>query len=677
MFFSNYEISVPNTLDEKSQEIFNQSSFFSGKQLPHLLDFYRLYLIDPNTNQISKIIELETIEKIACSTYNEDLLPGFNFHIITQNRLYIFSCSKSEMIFSIVKGLKIAQNLYKIKEKHNLLQGVQNAKNLIQMLSKFNLDEFYSQIKEELIPRAISEDSTKIDINSLHQVFRNLKRYIKILKYHPVNHIHLQDFLIIFFKTFSNGLKKKGFELTSSELFLLFRALNKFNFQLEKYSIKDISFKRFLISINSSVFDQLNDKIMQAIVGFLKEFFLEPEKASTFYKRNFYAYIFDFILTEFSSFELHVKLTIDIVYKSIEYTNQECFNQIVYNSDLSCIQLIYLLNSCIRFSKEFFDFVRRIKSENVDSKFANSLENLLLQRQINSLVHVLFNEIQIRLEEEMICFFDNNPKFIDLNFSELLTQQLLTNIVKLEKNLFGFLFQICMNDFLHFLLHVYFVRIFESLADHDNEINIHKKLVEDKDILHTFFEKFIDKHNLKGQLDNIDFLCNLLINSNRDQLLTSLIKFDIFFGNQLLPETISALIEKNFNISIKTEDQILQYFASKKGFPCSKSPNGSFLNGSFLKNESFRRKQIQNQIYFPTLTISLFLKIKLWAYRARASVFNNLRKESHNVSLDCDLVNNSVNEHYLENNVKVIFIEGDVFRQDEFETLLKVNLKGT
>ena len=671
LFFENFELFNPKEYNSQKELILNPVSFFPAKMLSPLIDFYRIYMIDPKTDIFGEVIELENVLAVGFSTYAEDFLPGFNFYFQTSEKLYLMSANEPETVYRIVKGISIAKAIFNLLDQHNLFFRFSNSKKLIESLSNFNPASFFENLKEDIVPGEILTP-VNFSLVGFKNIFSTVKKYTKILKLHPTLFCHCQSFLVAFLTSFAVKFRQIYASLKPKELFQVFKILTHFNFQLDKFCIRDISFKRFLLSINFSVFEKLHEKIMHAIIGFLHEYFLIPANTPIFFKRNFFGFVFELMLREFTAFEPNVKFGMDLVQKCIEYVNQECFNQIVYNSDLSASQLIHLLNSCVRFNKEFFEFVKQLKAENVDLKFATLLQSQLLQKQVNSLMQVLFNELQIKVEEEVIFFFQLNCNYYSLDLNLLLTQKLFTFATKLEKNLLAFLFETCMNNVLQFILRVYFVTVFVSLSDHLNEVNIHRKLLDDKEVLFKFFEKFVTPANLKMLLDNMDNLANLLVNSNRDQLLTSLIKFDIFFQNELFAETISGLIEKNFNISIQTENEILGYFISKRSEMQLKSQNAVSKSGQSSFSRTVCKKQ-DKRVYFPILTFSLFKKLKLWVFRARATIFNNHHRESLNLSVDCDLVNNSVNEHFLENNVKVVIFENEEFDVLIFANSLKVN----
>ena len=649
----------------------NADSYLSSKNMINLFDFYNLYLVDVNTNLIDSLVQLDDVVEIEFSNPNEDYLPGYNFYILTSTSLHLFSVNKPEIAYLIVKGLQSCRKIHDLVRKNNLLYGFKESKCLIQISENFDTDLFFKNIKTDLFSNEVFVDEV-FNLQNFTKIFSDFRKFARILKYHPILSQNLQNLLLHFLKSFVNEFQSIRKKLKGSDFIQIFKVLNFFNFYLEKLEVHDLSLKKYLMSINYSVFQQLNNKVMVSVNIFLTDYFIESKTTNSYFRRNFYMEVFDIILTEFEQFKPFLKFNIDTIQKTVEYVNQECFHQVVYNTDVSVSQLIHLLNSCCRFSKEFFDFLLKINPENLDSKFANSVQNTSIQNQINNLMQVLFNEIEIRLEDEAMFFFDRSIGYSDLVLIDLLNNQLFTFITKLKKNFLLFLFEICMNNLLNFLLRLYFLKLFESLSNHQTELNYHKRLCEDKEHIMKFFEGFIESSNLRMQLENIEHVMSLLINSNQEQLITSLIKLDVFFNNELLSQIIAGLIEKNFNISIKVEEEVLAYFVGKRKEQNSKSIKNSQMHNKSLLNNSFYLKKYGNTIFLNQTTLSIFKKMKLWVYRIRAKSYTKQRLQKQDVKLDFELVNNSVNEQFLENHVKVVFLETEEFDAEAFTKSLKV-----
>ena len=649
-------------------------SYINGGKIPHLLDFYKLYFFERekrNLASVKKMIPLETVYSIDWTSHATDHLPGYNFYIQTNQKLYILSSPSALEVFKVVSGLKSALISSRELEKFSIKVGFQNAQKILKALTNFTTDKFCEAIQNEL---GVGDAQSSFSVIRFQQAFANLKRYVRVLKLNEQLAWYLQDFVKNFHQRFAADVRHTQPEVSEANLVHVYKAFSIYNYTLESYSIVDPSLKRVIASINSQMFQNIYRRIARNISDFIARYFQDPEYSNSLMKKNFYCQIFGAIQEEIATNQPNIKLNVDLVKRILEFTNIELFNQIIYNNDVVLRQLIHLLNSTCLFNKDFFEFVLKIKDKFIDRKFLVTLPRCTVIAQVNDLLKIIFAEVQIRLERSIIEFFNSAETFEKVIFSGLFTDNFCKDCMRLKQNLLPDLFEILFNNLLALILRQYFATLLLHLSDRESQINIEKRLDQDEKALKTFFASFVASDNLAVQLDSFQQLRVLLSSDNYHSLLKASIKFNLFFNNQLQRDTISVVLEKNFNISLGVEEEILSFYA-ESNHPRIESQQVSQLpsmeqsrNGS---QQGRPKKSLSN--YLPHISVRIMSKFKFLAFKAKSRIVAKIEQDSIDLSFNGDLVNRSVNENYLENLVKVFFFDVDGFDQEKFNQKYSVS----
>jgi hypothetical protein len=672
--FVNYKrgsnLSDDNLLEE---DFLSSKSFLSNTSIPHILDFYRLYFFENekrNLQSIRKMIPIESVVSIGWTSHSEDHLPGYNFYIQTKEKVYIMSSSSALEAYRLVKGLQTAQSYLKELDCFNLRNNFKNAKSLLKCLRKFKTEEFFGVVEKEL---TVDITQQNFSVGDFENLLLKLKNYIRILKLSENLAPFIQEFLLLLHRSFAISMKHVKPEISELDLAHTFKLFTIYNYKLEEYGIIDQSFKKMVNTINAQMFDILNKKVVMHIVEFLKEYFSDQTHASAFFNKNFYNMIFGILREEIESSQPPMRVNIELIQNTFDFVNVEVFNQVVSNQDVGFLQLIHLINSCCKFNREFFDFVSKIKEKHTDRKFLASMEKCTIVVQVNDLIEIIFSEIQIRFEQIIIEYFNSHTNFESLALNELFSKNFLQNCFRIKKNVLKNLAEILFNNLLSFILRLYFGTFFLRLGDRTIEQSFEKRLEKDEEVLKSFFVQFLELDNMTVQLENFQHLKVLLTSDNYHNLLKASIKFNLFFNNQLEKEIMEIILERNFNLSLDVEEEILSFYSEEQ----KNKEKSFFFNQSSIQESKvgsqkvIPKKSVSN--YLPHIQIRTMSQAKLQAFKAKSRIFMRDEQESVHFSFDCELVNHSVNEDYLENLVKVIFIDSCTFDHDKFSQKLKVD----
>lgn len=76
----------------------------------------------------------------------------------------------------------------------------------------------------------------------------------------------------------------------------------------------------------------------------------------------------------------------------------------------------------------------------------------------------------------------------------------------------------------------------------------------------SFFSPFIRSENLGIFIKPFELIKTLLFSNNYHNLTTAVVKLNVYFSNRLTTEIIVAILMKNFNVSFKVEELILNTF---------------------------------------------------------------------------------------------------------------------
>lgn len=642
-------------------------SFLDGGKVPHLLDFYKLYFFEKEKRSLAavrKMIQLESVCSINWTSHTSDHLPGYNFYVQTDQKLYILGSASALEVFKVVSRLKTALRYTKELETFSIRNGFRNAREILTAFKNYSTEKFYEAVENEF---GLSDDGTPFTVSCFQRAFAKLKRYVRVLKLNEQLVPYLQEFVVMFHRRLAGNLKHARPELAEANLVQAYKAFSIYNYMLENYSIVDPSFKKLITSINSQMFQNLYHRVIQKISELMRKYFQDHEYANSLMKKNFYGVIFGVIQEEITTHQPHIRLNVDLVKRILDFANVEMFNQIIYNNDVGLKQLIHLLNSACLFNKDFFDFVSKIKEKFIDRKFLITLEKCIVIAQVNDLLHIIFAEIQIRLERSIIDFFNSSETFEKISLAGLMTDNFCKDCMRLKQNLLPNLFEILFNNLLAFILRQYFALLFLSLSDRENQLNVDKRLEQDEKTIKTFFSSFVTADNLNVQLDSFLQLRVLLSSDNYHNLLKASIKFNLFFNNQLQQDTISVVLEKNFNISLGIEEEILSFYAESDLSKIKRQSVNQSVASDPTKKFSRQiqpKKSLSN--YLPYVSVRIMNKFKALAFKAKSRSVAKQDQESVHLSFDGDLVNHSVNENYLENLVKVFFFDSDGFDQEKF-----------
>lgn len=660
---------VSNFYQKNDNKFLNPATYLDSSLIAHTFNFYALYFFSENGSEeevLQKSIHLEEISHVVWASFHEDFLPGFNFYIQTKRKLILLSTKTASEAVFFVQGLKLSLHFFKKLKKRGLLYSFQNAKVLLAEFESFKLSNFCILVKKDY---ELSKDEFNFD--NVIQSFQNFKKYLRLLKINKIGAQIVSEFVGNYHQTFSHFIKHFLEKLGSEEFMKLRKHMFNYNEVLQKYLVIDESFNLLLLHLEMNLNSKILDKVTKAAITKIDAYFDNSKKQND-YNKNFYLMIFQTLLGELDDFDKKTQINTDLLENLFKNCNRHICSILFTKKDVSFIQLIHLLNSSCKFNREFFDFIDKHKETIIDPMFIQKLERSAFSEINNRQLNVYYKQIHRCLEEKVYFFFIENSVFEFLDPLNLLTKNLYEIILKVKKNLLGNLAEMIINNILNTFLKFYFLSLLSSFYLSANELHYEKKLERDKTAISKFFQSFLEPENLNAQIETFNQFYALLTESNSDRLLQAIIKFDLFMNNKLQAETVSAVFEKNINVSIEVENDIMSFFSEKiqkkeKSFQLNRSSFNASINMS--KNQKITRT-VSN--YLPYVSLRIFLKVKIHAFESKARVISKGLKEALDLSFENEFAPQKNNEKILENFVKVLILDSEEFDLFHFHQKLCV-----
>ncbi len=132
-----------------------------------------------------------------------------------------------------------------------------NAKSHLKCLRKFKTEEFFGVVEKELTIDITQQSFSVVDFEKL---FLTLKNYIRIFRLSENLATFIQEFLLLFHRSFAISLNHVKPEISELDLARAFKLLTIYNYKLEEYGIIDQSLKKMVNTINAQMFDILKKK---------------------------------------------------------------------------------------------------------------------------------------------------------------------------------------------------------------------------------------------------------------------------------------------------------------------------------------------------------------------------------------------------------------------------------
>ena len=623
-------------------------------------------------SSINKMIKIEDILSVDYVDYTEDYLNGYNFYVQTTDKLYIMSFKSARDTVKWVNSLnKLLIHAPKIIDKC-AKQGFKYPTRLLKSLEDFNPKRFLEQ-NMFIFKLKFYRLNESFDVEDFKFSFQNLKKFLKVLKYNEELNSKVQPFLIEFHKLVCKSLSNTRFEFSSEEMPEIYRVIRNYTYLLEKYNVNDLQLKKYLVKFNNVLFERLIDSILDKLKGVVMGYLEDTKESKS--QKDFYEYIFASVAV-FNKEDPKLKIGYEACQKIITKVNTAIIQKIIFDQDVNMNQLILLFKSCLKFNSSFFEFVESNLGKCLDNKFVDELKTHTLPTSVNNLLGITLNEIENRLEIDAQYFFKSKKKFPDLNLNDLFNDQFRETVNRLKGDLPDTYSEIILNNYLNFVLACYFSRSFILIGESEFDHGLIEKLKKDSKLVYSTFILLIEKDNLEVLVGSFNYLVTLLTGIKYEDLLKSLINFDLFFGNKLTTDILVAILGKNIDISIDVEEELINYFNhcifitnQRNQLAIEKSVNES--KSQILFNSQKTQRKISN--YLPSIPMNLSDKVRTIVFNQRARALKRKKDDSIDLSTDFGLVHVSVTENFLENTVKLILSEQSLsFNEAEFKEAVKV-----
>lgn len=599
----------------------------------------------------------------------------------------------------------------RLKRQGTLFSGGKS-RSLNSTASSFDPAEFFDSKRSEL-----ALDPSETDPNKVTLSLNNLAGVLAELTALGIDPKHAGSILEEYHKMFVASLEPRVTS-DSVEAWLTVReTLRLYRKTLEKVGVSD----PFLLAVQASLQSRIvatlsarvNAKIDERIAGYFN-----PREKATDHTKNFYGLVFGAIASECAEIDPRVRTDLSLVESALSHAGRRLTEALFTSPEILLVQLIHLLNSACMFNIEFFDFYSKALGETKRSADAPpspaapedaALCHSRIPRIVNGHLRVFFKEIHNLFENKVILFFGEASSFEALDPVVLLNRAFHDQLLRVKKTLIGNLWELIANNTLNTLLRLYFLALLWSFCAPNGDIHYEKKLERDRIAITKFFQAFLKPENLAPQADMFTHFTVLLTETRAERLLQAVLKFNIFFGNLVQPETLAAIFEKNIHVSFEAEKEILGLFSEKsqakeKSFrDLHSSANGSGTKGNeagivsgvglsgssrdapkiLVSTSGVTRKGNASPLpsmkrticnYLPYVSLELYLKAKVWAFQGKSRTLVASLKDRLDLSVDSqDLEADGRGDTPPENVVKVLVAERERFEVWRLQQQLQVD----
>lgn len=691
-------------------------SSLDPKLLPPFVGFYQVYLFDPDHPEgqfYRKSINLSDILSIFWADSTDDFLPGFNFYIQTPRKLLLVGCETASEALRLFRGLTLGLQDFRRRQAEGSLFSGGKTLLLNSAASSFDPFQFFESKRTEL-----TVDPSETDPNKIILSLNNLTGCLTDLGVVGADSKSVAAFLGEYHKMLVACLEPKVAGESMEGWLVVREVLKAYRKTLEKTGVSD----PYLVAVQASLHSRItatisirvNSKIDALVAGYFN-----PKERHTDHTKNFYGLIFGIITSECTEIDPKIRVDLSLIESSLSHAGRRLTEALFTASEVLLVQLIHLLNSACMFNIEFFDFYSKAlgdaKRGSDASAAPTTADDVLGHSQIPHIVNrhlrVFFKEIHNLFENKVILFFSEATNFETLDPVLLLNRAFHDQLLRVKKTLIGNLWELVANNTLNTLLRLYFLALLWSFCSPNADIHYEKKLERDRIAITKFFQAFLKAENLAPQIDMFTHFTVLLTETRAERLLQAVLKFNIFFGNLVQPETLAAIFEKNIHVSFEAEKEILGLFSEKsqakeKSFrDLHSSVNGSgtkgneagIVSGVGLSGSSRDAPKIQVSTsgytkkgnssplpsmkrticnYLPYVSLELFLKTKMWAFQGKSRTLVASQKDRLDLSADSQEVDDEGGHGTIPDNiVKVAVAEREKFEIWRLQQQLQVILQ--
>lgn len=190
-------------------------------------------------------------------------------------------------------------------------------------------------------------------------------------------------------------------------------------------------------------------------------------------------------------------------------------------------------------------------------------------------------------------------------------KKLRQELEETKQSLGDILMEELMNNLLCFLLQNLIYKSLEEIITGSKRNQLLKKLRDDKEIILGFFEQFMIRSNIEVQIDIIDNVLTLSLESKQDNLIKAIIRLEIFFQNRVSTAVLKAIITKNFSIPFSVEEEIVDFInacLTQSKEKCLVRDEEGMRDSKILYNSQRQPKSLKH--YAPHITLSQIMRLK-------------------------------------------------------------------
>lgn len=618
--------------------------FLSSSTLPSFIEVYTLTFLQKGC--ILKTIAVDSIIKIGLADTESDILPGFNFYIETESKVYLFGLKSARDALNWVKWIKASQNQLAKVKKLGIRIGFPHIDSLISFMNDFQPQKCIEACRKVLVFPPVRLNQL-IDVQKLKNIFAELKKHLKLFHIQKLNLKMIQTFLLFFHSELAKSLGSARFDFDLKEAPIIYRIFENYYKLLSRYRIEDLNVKKLVISLNNLLFDKLIRSALLKIKNNLENFVINPSE-------NLINDALDAILQSLELGPSNMKLSLRIVEQILEFFVLELKKLVVQDCRIGFIHFACILKITNKLSSSFFSFLKNNYEKKFDDKLFIMLQSSKLSYKFEKVFFFSYSRFLSKLENSIAEEFSRSS-FQDLNLGILLDTEVYSQSFSLKNIVPKGIFDLIANHIVRKTIKTYFDSLLLAIAKSDHNLKLNTRISTDRQLFANRFKKMIDDDNLEYFLLPFKLIGDLLKSTNFDRCVTLILKFNVFYENKLTTEIIASLLENNIMIPLPVEQDILDFFnncvlTNKQKFPRNAS---GFQNFNFL------------------LPFWMICKFSSLVFEARKNCFFEEKKASMDLSDNGDLVNFAACETNLENMVKVLVVQGDDISQETYVNLVK------
>lgn len=489
----------------------------------------------------------------------------------------------------------------------------------------------------------------KFDLQTFKDSFSQLKKVLRVLKFDNKLYVEVQAFLTEYHVQLCKSISSSSFTLSIADISQIYKTFRSYSYNLEKYNVVDVGLNKFLQKLNSSIFDQLSSQILFSVKNSLTCIVISNYQHQSSFD------VFDVMFKAMSKYAIEgpkLKISFDLMLSMINKVVASLTSHMLNNKDMDPYHISSMISHVLGFNSKFTHFINKNKDCHLDAKFVDKI-TIDCINSINKLIIIGFNEIENCFDRLIQSYFANINNFSDIDLRSLLDENYVSKLQCVKTILPEIYVEPLYNRVLYFLLKFYFTKSFLVITSPEYDHKFIDKMKHDKEFVVSTFSTFIHAKNLQVLTSVFDYLIDLLSDINYKVLFKAIINFNLFFSNQLTTEVLTAILACNLDIPINIEEELIQYFNScimvnkQKNKPANAQQN----------NISAQSKTKKLWSYLPSVTLSISNKLRRYVFLFKRNNLRQKQQNSINLSLDLGLVNESANERYLENTVKLTYFD--------------------